>query len=123
MDNYNAPTNIYLDIFKAFDTLNFDILLNKLDCYGIQGCSNRVLRSYLTGRMPYIEYNGHKSIHLPISTGVLRGSVLGPLLFLFKMLMYANETTLYCDIDQNVDEDTINNELSKIWECLIANKL
>ena len=51
MDNYNVPTNIYLDLSKAFDTLNFVILLNKLDHYGIQGCSNRMLRSYLTGRM------------------------------------------------------------------------
>ena len=41
----------------------------------------------------------------------------------FKMLMYADYTTLYCNIDQNVDEDTINNELAKIWEWLIANKL
>ena len=41
----------------------------------------------------------------------------------FKMLMYADDITLYCNIDQNVDEDTINNELAKIWEWLIANKL
>ena len=127
MDNSNVPTNIYLDLSKAFDTLNFDILLNKLDHYGIQGCSNRLWQ--------YVEYNGHKSAHLPISAGVPQGSVLGPLLFLiyindlplvsnvFKMLMYADDTTLYCNIDQNVDEDTINNELAKIWEWLIANKL
>ena len=135
MDNYNVPTNIYLDLSKAFDTLNFDIFLYKLNHYGIQGYSNRLLRSYLTGRMQYVEYNGHKSAHLLISTGVPQGSVLGPLLFLeyindlpllsnvFKMLMYADETTLYCNIDQNVDEDTINNELAIIWEWLIANKL
>ena len=41
----------------------------------------------------------------------------------FKMFLYADDTTLYCNIDQNVDEDTINNELAKIWEWLIANKL
>ena len=135
MDNYNVPTNIYLDLSKAYDTLNFDILLNKLDYYGIQGCSNRLLRSYLTGKTQYVEYNGHKSAHLPISTGVPQGSILGPLLLLiyindlplmsnvFKMLMYADDTTLYCNIDQNVDEDAINNELAKIWEWLIANKL
>ena len=85
--------------------------------------------------MQYVEYNGHKSANLPISTGVPQGSVLGPLLFLiyindlplvgnvFKMLMYADDTALYRSIDQNVDEDTINNDLAKIWEWLIANKL
>ena len=57
MDNYNVPTNINFDLPKAFDTLNFDILLNKLDHYSIQGCSNRLLCSYLTGRMQYVEYN------------------------------------------------------------------
>ena len=39
------------------------------------------------------------------------------------MLMYADDTTMYCNIDQNVDEDIINNELAKIGEWLIANKL
>ena len=58
MDNHNVPTNFYLDLSKAFDTLNFDILLNKLDHYGIQGCSNRLLRSYLI--------NNNNNIYLKI---------------------------------------------------------
>ena len=81
MDNHNGPTNIYIDLSKAFDTLNFDMLLNKVDHYGIQCCSNRLLRSYLTGRLQYVEYNGHTSARLTISTGVPQGSVLGSLLF------------------------------------------
>ena len=63
MDNYNVPTNIYLDLSKAFDILNFEILLNSLDHYGIQGCSNRLRRTYLIGRMQYVEYNMIISLH------------------------------------------------------------
>ena len=48
MDNFNIPTNIYIDLSNAFDTLNFGILLNMLDYYGVQGCANRLIYSYLS---------------------------------------------------------------------------
>ena len=135
IDKCRVPTNIYIDLSKAFDTLNHDILLQKLKYYGITGTSVNLLQSYLSERCQYVEYNGHRSNTLPISTGVPRGSVLGPLLFLiyindlpmvtgaFNMLMYADDTTLYCNINQNVSEVVINNELLKVSQCLAANKL
>ena len=134
MDNNKVPTNIYIDLSKAFDTLNFDILLTKLDRYG-EKVSKRLIHSYLTDRSQYVELNGHKCVNLPISTGVPQGSVLGPLLFLiyindlplmsnvFNMLMYADDTNLYCNIDQCVNEYIINEELHKLTEWLGANKL
>ena len=89
----------------------------------------------MTDRLQFVEFNSYKSTYLPISTGVPQGSVLGPLLFLiyindlplisniFSMLMYADDTTLYCNIDQDVNEEVINVELAKLSEWLGANKL
>ena len=83
----------------------------------------------------YVEVNGHKSSHLQISTGIPQGSVLGPLLFLiyindlpnasniFDMLMYADDTTLFCNMTDTITVDVINEELSKICDWLGANKL
>ena len=54
MDNCNIPTNIYIDLSKAFD-----ILLNKLDYYGVQGCANKLIYSYLSDRWQFVDFNGH----------------------------------------------------------------
>ena len=117
---------IYIDLSKAFDTLDHPILLSKLKYYGVTGCSYDLLSSYLTGRSQYVEFSGLKSNILPILTGVPQGSVLGLLLFLvcindlplvsniFDMLMYADDTTLYCNINRNVTAEVINGELLKI---------
>ena len=59
MDVYNVPTNIYIDLSKAFDTLDHSILLSKLKYYGITGCSYKLLSSYLTDRSQYVDFSGH----------------------------------------------------------------
>ena len=113
---------IYIDLSKAFDRLNHSILLKKLNHYGISGCSHTFLCSYLSDRSQYGDFNGQMSTELPISTGVPQGLVLGPLLFLiyiyindlplvsniFTMLMYADNTTLYCNVNNDVTYDLLN---------------
>ena len=135
INNFNVPINIYIDLSKAFHSLNHSILLNKLRHYGISGCSYELFRSYLSNRLQFVDFNGKMSTKLAISTGVPQGSVLGPLLFLiyindlplvsniFTMLMYADDTTLYCNVNPNVTDDRLNCELSKICDWLGANKL
>ena len=72
---------IYLDLSKTFDTLNFNILLSKLQYYGIHGISLSLIRSYLTNRFQYVQFENSESDLLEINTGIPQGSILGPLFF------------------------------------------
>ena len=72
---------------KAFDTVNHDILVTKLEQYGIRGNVLSWFKSYLCGRSQYVSVNGFTSELLPILCGVPQGSVLGPLIF----LIYVND--------------------------------
>ena len=110
MDSGTIPINIYLDLSKAFDTLDHDILLHKLSYYGITGVAIDLFTSYLTNRKQYVEFNNKRSVYADITVGVPQGSILGPLLFIiyindilfssdiFKFIMYADDTTLFATI-------------------------
>ena len=82
MDKNNCPINVYMDLSKAFDTLDHNILLDKLAYYGIRQKSLQLLRSYLCNRKQYVQYNDTISEPLNIMCGVPQGSILGPLLFI-----------------------------------------
>ena len=110
MDNSETPISVFLDLSKAFDVLDHNILLYKLKYYGINSNSLQLLENYLTNRKQYIEFEKHKSDLKNITIGVPQGSILGPLFFIiyindivlapkiFTPIIYADDTTLFSSI-------------------------
>lgn len=87
LDKGELACGVFVDLQKAFDTVDHKILLSKLNHYGIRGKANDWFRSYLTGRLQYVSIGEFKSQLKAILHGVPQGSVLGPLLF----LLYIND--------------------------------
>ena len=77
----NNVLSIFIDFSKAFDTVPHDLLIKKMEFYGIRGILSQWFRDYLTNRSQQTYVNGSLSNIDPISLGVLQGSVLGSLLF------------------------------------------
>ena len=72
---------VFIDLKKAFDTLNHDILVNKQYHYGIRGIVQEWIVSYLSKRKQFVQINDIRSEHKTIRCGIPQGSVLGPRLF------------------------------------------
>ena len=104
LDEKQYIIGIFIDFRKTFDTVNHDILLDKLECYGLRGHANKFCRSYLTNRRQYTLVNGIKSKFGYVNRGVSQGSVLGPLLF----LLYINDIkhAIGCDNVKLFADDT-----------------
>ena len=81
LDDGQFACGIFIDLEKAFDTVSHDILLEKLNYYGIRGIANIWFRSYLSDRTQLVSINGFNSDYKTVKYGVPQDSVLGALLF------------------------------------------
>ena len=137
LDNKRLGCGIFIDLQKAFDTVNHRILLSKMEHYGIRGCALEWIKSYLSNRKQYVSVNGSNSNLLPITCGVPQGSVLGPLLFLIYIndlpnaskkltfYLFADDTNIYYESKDLSDLIRIVNkkELRLVKKWLDSNKL
>ena len=106
-DDGMNTVGIFMDLSKAFDTTDHNILLAKLYHYGFRGVSQKWFENYLTCRKQFVSYNSGKSGNEDIKCGVPQGSILGPLLFilfmndicytskLLKTILFADDTTWF----------------------------
>ena len=136
IDNGKYGCGIFIDLRKAFDTVNHKILLGKLEHYGIRGNMLNWFESYLKDRKQFVSINGQVSDLKDITCGVPQGSVLGPLLFLLyindlpnisKILnfyLFADDTNIYYESESLTKiEKTVNKELDKLYLWLNVNRL
>ena len=124
-----------MDLAKAFDTVDHNVLLFKLDQYGIRAVAYDLISSYLNNRRQLVAVNNYESDEKIIETGVPQGSVLGPLFFLiyindltrcsnFDVTLYADDSVLtLAHKDVLSLQNNVNHELLKIDEWLRINKL
>ena len=135
LDKGLVTCSIFLDLSKAFDSVSHNILLRKMERYGLKGPALKMFESYLSQRYQFVSLNNVKSVLSLIEYGVPQGSILGPLLFLiyindlpeatnFFIKLYADDTYL-CTKNESIQEleNEVNAGLENVYNWLASNKL
>ena len=126
---------IFVDLQKAFDTVEHNILLTKLEHYGVRGLANDWFKSYLSDRKQFVSIDGHDSDLAPVLYGLPQGSVLGILLFLIDV-NDLNQAIKFCKVHHFVDDTNlhfgksmiklnkyVNLDMKNLTDWLNANKI
>ena len=136
LDSNKYAIGVFVDFQKAFDTVDHNILLQKLERYGIRGNINNWFRSYLQDRNQFVSILGHDSNKRTLTYGVPQGSVLGPLLFLLfindlhqairsSTVFHFADDTNFLLIGDNIKklQKQINHDLQNLQRWLLAIKI
>ena len=136
LDKGKYACGIFIDLQKAFDTVNHNILTSKMHHYGIRGIANDWFKSYLSDRSQFVSIQGFESETEKVKHGVPQGSVLGPLLFLLyindlhtcikysKVYHFADDTNLLnTNSSPKQMQKQVNIDLKLLYEWLLANKI
>ena len=136
IDNKKHCAGVFIDLKKAFDTVDHDLLLQKLIVYGVRGITYDWLSNYLRNRRQYVKVDDHSSNLLDVTCGVPQGSVLGPTLFLLyindlcntsdvlKFVLFADDTNIFCYGNSMMElEMLLNRELARLFVWFSVNKL
>ena len=109
LDKKHFASGIFIDLQKAFDTVNHDILLDKLNYYGVKGTSNMWFETFLKERYQYTTIKEYSSDKLISTHGVAQGSVLGPLLFLL-FINDLHKAIIHSSIHHFADDTNLNQQ-------------